>query len=116
MPRFSELFAVRAGNVSLDAHGSVAVHFADRFPGWSSLAVHFPDLLEDCGLRLLNVPFSFLWPYFVLLFFSLAWRYFLHVDRISKTKKQTNTFISMSLLVGSGMASSEARDCVWKGT
>ena len=63
VPRFAELFAVRAGNVTLDAYGSVAVHFADRFPGWSSFAVHFPDLLEDYGLRFLNVPFSFLWPW-----------------------------------------------------
>ena len=43
-----------------------------------------PDLLEDSGLRLLNVPFS------LFLFLSLAWRYFLHVDRISKTKTQTH--------------------------
>ena len=69
-----------------------------------------------CGSSMCLFHFSGHGHILVLLFFSLAWRYFLHVDRISKTKKQTNTFISMSLLVGSGMASSEARDCVWEGT
>lgn len=55
--------------------------FCGSHSGWGSLAdhflVHFPDLLEDCGLRFLGVPFFIAAAVFSV--FSLAWRYFMHV-------------------------------------
>ena len=66
---------------------------------WRSISQTFSRTVA-CGSSMCLFHFSGHGHILVLLFFSLAWRYFLHVDRISKTKKQTSKHIYLYVFVG----------------